>query len=318
MEEERATRLRVTRTTTRGTHKHCGSVTSTRCYRRGEPASRSSTFQPPAAAAPESTLHRTNAPRKIVPPEPASVNFRQLLSQPASFALHTTRRGAARSRDPDVSRHRPRRWHRDRRARVAAASRASRRRAQRLTSPRPMFRSQSDFRLPGVGVKCLRVRDAAPGARRPRAVAAAAASGASGGPRTHALVPAPAPVPGREEETPVHPRAGLTRSSYLVHRRGPLHRVLHETRSRSAAVAGNVVVGAFFVLSGYVVAYTCTELGKYEASRRVSPAPAFVASRVMGYYPVHRRAGAGRGCSRADNLYNGPSPRRGTRSSPAR
>ena len=49
----------------------------------------------------------------------------------------------------------------------------------------------------------------------------------------------------------------------------------------------NVVVGAFFVLSGYVVAYTCTELGKYEASARIKPAPQFVASRIMGYYPLY-------------------------------
>jgi len=38
----------------------------------------------------------------------------------------------------------------------------------------------------------------------------------------------------------------------------------------------NVVVGAFFVLSGYVVAYTCTELGKYEASPRIAPANQFI------------------------------------------
>jgi hypothetical protein len=49
----------------------------------------------------------------------------------------------------------------------------------------------------------------------------------------------------------------------------------------------NVVVGAFFVLSGYVVAYTCTELGKYEASPRIAPANQFIAARIMGYYPLY-------------------------------
>ena len=70
----------------------------------------------------------------------------------------------------------------------------------------------------------------------------------------------------------------------------------------------NVVVGAFFVLSGYVVAYTCTELGKYEASPRVSPAPAFIASRIMGYYPLYFLAQVVFGWVfvYADNLYNGP------------
>ena len=70
----------------------------------------------------------------------------------------------------------------------------------------------------------------------------------------------------------------------------------------------NVVVGAFFVLSGYVVAYTCTELGKYEASPRVSPAPAFIASRVMGYYPLYFAAQVVFGWVfvYADTLYNGP------------
>jgi|MDSW01.1.fsa_nt_gb peptidoglycan/LPS O-acetylase OafA/YrhL len=70
----------------------------------------------------------------------------------------------------------------------------------------------------------------------------------------------------------------------------------------------NVVVGAFFVLSGYVVAYTCTELGEYRASPRISPAPAFILSRVMGYYPLYLLAQVVFGWVfvYADNLYNGP------------
>jgi peptidoglycan/LPS O-acetylase OafA/YrhL len=50
----------------------------------------------------------------------------------------------------------------------------------------------------------------------------------------------------------------------------------------------NVVVGAFFVLSGYVAAYTTTELGerKYNAARLDNPVQ-FTVSRVMGFWPLH-------------------------------
>jgi peptidoglycan/LPS O-acetylase OafA/YrhL len=50
----------------------------------------------------------------------------------------------------------------------------------------------------------------------------------------------------------------------------------------------NVVVGAFFVLSGYVAAYTTTELGerKYNAARLDNPV-FFTVSRVMGFWPLH-------------------------------
>ena len=70
----------------------------------------------------------------------------------------------------------------------------------------------------------------------------------------------------------------------------------------------NVVVGAFFVLSGYVVAYTCTELGQYKASARISPAPQFIMSRIMGYYPLYLLAQVlfAPVFLYADNLYNGP------------
>jgi len=49
----------------------------------------------------------------------------------------------------------------------------------------------------------------------------------------------------------------------------------------------NVVVGAFFVLSGYVTAYTSTTVGAYEASPKLKPAPAWILSRVFGYFPLH-------------------------------
>jgi hypothetical protein len=50
----------------------------------------------------------------------------------------------------------------------------------------------------------------------------------------------------------------------------------------------NVVVGAFFVLSGYVAAYTTTELGerKYNAARLDNPVQ-FAVSRIMGFWPLH-------------------------------
>jgi len=49
----------------------------------------------------------------------------------------------------------------------------------------------------------------------------------------------------------------------------------------------NVVVGAFFVISGYMAGYTGTEMGKLEASPRIQPASAYIISRIMGYYPLH-------------------------------
>ena len=51
----------------------------------------------------------------------------------------------------------------------------------------------------------------------------------------------------------------------------------------------NVSVGAFFALSGYVSAYTTTEVGKYEASSRLTETPSqkWFLSKVMGFYPMH-------------------------------
>lgn len=49
----------------------------------------------------------------------------------------------------------------------------------------------------------------------------------------------------------------------------------------------NVVVGAFFVLSGYVTAYTATTNGAYEASPKLKPAPSWILARVFGYWPLH-------------------------------
>ena len=51
----------------------------------------------------------------------------------------------------------------------------------------------------------------------------------------------------------------------------------------------NVVVGAFFALSGYVTAYTSTENAKREASARLTDTPkqTWVLSRIFGYYPLH-------------------------------
>lgn len=49
----------------------------------------------------------------------------------------------------------------------------------------------------------------------------------------------------------------------------------------------NVVVGAFFVLSGYVAAYTTTELGQRKGSRRLDNAVEFAITRIMGFWPLH-------------------------------
>lgn len=68
------------------------------------------------------------------------------------------------------------------------------------------------------------------------------------------------------------------------------------------------MVGAFFVLSGYVAGYTATELGRYEASARVRPAWAYTVARVAGYYPLYALVQLLFGAMfvYADNFYNGP------------
>ena len=50
-----------------------------------------------------------------------------------------------------------------------------------------------------------------------------------------------------------------------------------------------VPVSAFFLLSGYVAAYTTTENGKREPSPKLvnTPKPEWILSRVFGYYPLH-------------------------------
>lgn len=70
----------------------------------------------------------------------------------------------------------------------------------------------------------------------------------------------------------------------------------------------NVVVGAFFVLSGYVAGYVATELGKYEASPRIKPAHKYIIGRIFGYYPLYFFVQLLFGAMfvYADNLYNGP------------
>lgn len=49
----------------------------------------------------------------------------------------------------------------------------------------------------------------------------------------------------------------------------------------------NVVVGGFFVLSGYVAAYTTTELGERKGSKRLDNAVEFAVTRIMGFWPLH-------------------------------
>lgn len=70
----------------------------------------------------------------------------------------------------------------------------------------------------------------------------------------------------------------------------------------------NVVVGAFFVLSGYVACYVATELGKYEASPRIDNKAQYIVSRIMGYYPLYLLVQLlfAPMFIYADNFYNGP------------
>lgn len=51
----------------------------------------------------------------------------------------------------------------------------------------------------------------------------------------------------------------------------------------------NVIVGAFFALSGYVTAYTSTEVGEPKASPKLTDTPSqqWILSRVFGYFPLH-------------------------------
>ena len=205
---------------------------------------------------------------------------------------------------------------------IAVGARVSPKPRARVSSPRAAARlAASDVPIPiglpgsrGVGVKCLRVRDAARPARlRLRAVAsAAAASGASDDsagstPSSPAVAPA---SPVAKKKRPFIPALDSTRF-FLISYIAVGHFIACCTKDAFTLrllSQVNVVVGAFFVLSGYVVAYTCTELGKYEASPRIKPAPAFILSRVMGYYPLYLLAQIAFAWvfAYADVLYNGP------------
>ena len=122
--------------------------------------------------------------------------------------------------------------------------------------------------------------------------------------------PAPAPAPPAKKKRPFIPALDSTRF-FLISYIAVGHFIACCTKDAFALKLlsqVNVVVGAFFVLSGYVVAYTCTELGEYKASPRIKPAPQFVASRIMGFYPLYLLAQLAFGWVfvYADNLYNGP------------
>jgi len=70
----------------------------------------------------------------------------------------------------------------------------------------------------------------------------------------------------------------------------------------------NVVVGAFFVLSGYVAGYVATELGKREASSRTENKSQYIVGRIMGYYPLFFIVQVlfAPMFAFVDNLYSGP------------
>lgn len=52
---------------------------------------------------------------------------------------------------------------------------------------------------------------------------------------------------------------------------------------------GNVVAGAFFAMSGYVAAYTTTEIGEKKIKPKIASmsAPKFILQRVFGFWPLH-------------------------------
>eukprot|EP00873_Tetraselmis_striata_P004256 jgi/Tetstr1/424520/TSEL_015048.t1 len=70
----------------------------------------------------------------------------------------------------------------------------------------------------------------------------------------------------------------------------------------------NVVVGAFFVLSGYVAGYVATELNDYKATPRLKPAVNYFVGRVAGYYPLFALVNLlfAPMFLWVDNMYNGP------------
>ena len=99
---------------------------------------------------------------------------------------------------------------------------------------------------------------------------------------------------------------------FLIAYIGVGHFIACATREASTLAAlsqVNVVVGAFFVLSGYVAAYTTTKLGRYEAQmKRLRPSPKYFISRVMGFYPLYFVVNAlfAPMFFYADSFYNGP------------
>jgi len=51
----------------------------------------------------------------------------------------------------------------------------------------------------------------------------------------------------------------------------------------------NVVVGAFFALSGYVAAFSSCETGQKKAKQKIlsTPAPTYILAKVFGFWPLH-------------------------------
>ena len=200
---------------------------------------------------------------------------------------------------------------------LGARASSSTRRAARLSTPRVTVESASKSIGCGlsaspsvVRLECLRVCSPAPPGQRQRCAVVAAAAADAPEPEDNTSVPTPNPAPPVKKKRAFIPALDSTRF-FLISYIAVGHFIACCTRdvfTLKLLSQVNVVVGAFFVLSGYVVAYTCTELGKYEASPRVSPAPAFIASRVMGYYPLYFLAQCifGWVFAYADNLYNGP------------
>ncbi|GBF97881.1 acyltransferase [Raphidocelis subcapitata] len=125
-----------------------------------------------------------------------------------------------------------------------------------------------------------------------------------------AAAAAPAPEPAKKPSKPRLPGLDSLRF-FLIAYIGVGHFVSFATRDAfllKLFTQVNVWVGAFFVLSGYVAAYTATEIGKFEAGPRVKPAGAYAIARIAGFYPLFLLVNVLFGAMFvfADAAYNGP------------
>eukprot|EP00240_Pyramimonas_obovata_P001458 CAMPEP_0118935620 /NCGR_PEP_ID=MMETSP1169-20130426/15743_1 /TAXON_ID=36882 /ORGANISM="Pyramimonas obovata, Strain CCMP722" /LENGTH=495 /DNA_ID=CAMNT_0006878677 /DNA_START=48 /DNA_END=1535 /DNA_ORIENTATION=+ len=119
-------------------------------------------------------------------------------------------------------------------------------------------------------------------------VASATSTPGRGSLKTRAADEAPVPAPAKPAPKPRLPGLDSVRF-FLIAYIATGHFIACATRNPTIlalATQINVVVGAFFVLSGYVAGYVATELGKREASPRTENKSQYIIGRIMGYYPL--------------------------------